>query len=76
MEDSYYDNLSTYESKVNVNSEAYRENYKKMTALVEKLNLKLSEVKFEGEAKYIERSRSSGKFLGRERCDYISFSLF
>jgi hypothetical protein len=63
----YYENLDIFESKVNVHSDAYKENYKKMSSLVDKLNAKLSETLFQGDEKYLARSRSSGKFLGRER---------
>lgn len=63
----YYENLDRWESKVNVNSDAYKENYKQMYELVEKLNKKLAQISNEGDAKYIERSKKSGKFLGRER---------
>lgn len=63
----YYENLDIFESKVNVHSDSFKDNYKKMSVLVDKLNAKLTEALFQGDEKYLARARSTGKFLGRER---------
>jgi len=67
----FYVNLDIWESKVNVHSSSYKENYKLMSSMVERLNLKLKDVLYEGDQKYIERSRESGKYLGRERIEML-----
>ena len=58
-------------SKINPASASFQENKKAMLELVEKLEKHLGEGRFQGKEKSIDRARSRGKFLARERIELL-----
>lgn len=63
--------MRSLESKVNVNSQAYKDNYAKMLNLVNKLEKHLDESRFQGKEKHIEKARNNNKLLARERIELL-----
>jgi len=63
--------MRALKSKVNTNSQEYKDNYEEMLKLVKKLEKHMEESLFEGKEKYIERAKSRGKFLARERIELL-----
>src|SRR5690554_285636 len=58
-------------SKVNINSAASKENYQKMVDLVDQLNKKYQEGRYQGDEKHITRARKREKLLARERIELL-----
>ena len=58
-------------SKINTQSEAFKANYRKMLVSVEKLEDLMEKSAWQGEEKYIEQARKSGKLLARERIELL-----
>ena len=63
--------MNVLKSKINPNSTQFKVNYMGMAKLVEKLEEHLSESRFQGKDKHIERARKRGKFLARERLELV-----
>jgi len=63
--------MRTIKSKINPNSQQYKDNYAEMQKLIEKLEKHLEESRFQGKEKHIERARSKGKLLARERIELV-----
>lgn len=58
-------------SKINPNSQQFKDNYAGMKELVEKLEKHLEESRFQGKEKHIDRARKRGKLLARERLELV-----
>ena len=58
-------------SNSNPKSAAFQENLAGMQALVEELEARLEESRFQGKDKHIARARSQGKLLARERLELL-----
>lgn len=58
-------------SKINANSQAFKDNTEAMLKLVAKLDKHLVESRFQGKDKHIDRARSRGKMLARERLELV-----
>jgi 3-methylcrotonyl-CoA carboxylase beta subunit len=63
--------MSRIQSKVNTRSEAFRENSAHYGQLLEQLRLRLREAAVGIREKHIERHRTRGKMLPRERIDRL-----
>ena len=63
--------MRSLKSKINTSSQQYKDNYAKMMKLVKKLESHLKESRFQGKEKHIERARRRGKFLARERLEFV-----
>jgi acetyl-CoA carboxylase carboxyltransferase component len=63
--------MSVYTTKINRQSESYRSNYELMQGKVKELEAKMQEALFQGEAKYLERTKKQGKMLARERIEML-----
>ncbi len=59
------------QSKINPNSQSFKDNYAEMSKLVEKLEKNLEKSRFQGKEKYLERARQRGKLLARERLELV-----
>lgn len=58
-------------SKVNTKTQQYASNREGMLKLLEKLEKHSEESRFQGQEKHIERARSKGKLLARERIELL-----
>ena len=58
-------------SKINTNSQLYKDNLSAMQKHVEKLEKHKAESRFQGKDKHIERARKRGKLLARERLELL-----
>ena len=56
-------------TKINQNTDRYRANYEAMRGLVDKLEVKLEESRFQGKERHIAKARKRGKLLARERLE-------
>jgi len=63
--------MSVIRSKINLNSASFQENYRKMLEKVAELEQHLQKSLFQGQEKHIEKARSKGKMLGRERIEML-----
>jgi acetyl-CoA carboxylase carboxyltransferase component len=63
--------MSTYSSKINPNSETYQRNYALMKEKIAELEAKQQEALFQGEDKYLARTKKAGRLLARERIEMI-----
>jgi acetyl-CoA carboxylase carboxyltransferase component len=63
--------MATIASKINPNSNSFKENYQKMQLKLEELNKNLKKSHFQGQEKHIERARSKGKMTARERIEML-----
>lgn len=63
--------MKSHTSNININSDAFKANETAMKKLVAELEKHLEASRFEGKEKYIERARSRGKFLARERIELL-----
>lgn len=61
--------MEKIQSRINVNSEEFKENYKKYLELVKELKEKLESIKQRGEV--VEKYKSKGKLLARERIEKL-----
>jgi acetyl-CoA carboxylase carboxyltransferase component len=63
--------MATIASKINPNSNSFKENYQKMQLKLEELNKNLKKSHFQGQEKHIERALSKGKMTARERIEML-----
>ena len=63
--------MAIFKTKVNRNSESYQRNYQLMREKISELDAKYKEALFQGEPKYIERTKKTGKLLARERVELV-----
>lgn len=63
--------MSVFKSAVNPSSEQFKKNYKEMEALCKKLEEQFHKSLFQGSEKHIEKAKSQGKFLARERIELL-----
>jgi len=63
--------MNVFQSKVNPQSPDYQENLKKMLALVDELNAKLEECRFQGKPFHLKRHVERGKLLARDRLELL-----
>ena len=63
--------MQPLKSKINTNSQQFKDNYAAMLRQVAKLEKHLEESRFQGREKHIERARSRGKMLARERLELV-----
>lgn len=65
------DNLSTFKSKINTNSDRYKDNYQKMMFLLEQFNIEIQKAVFQGEEKAINKIKKENRLLTRERIELL-----
>lgn len=58
-------------SKINTNSQHFKDNRQEMLVLVQKLEKHLAESRFEGKPNTLEKAKSNGKLLARERIELL-----
>ncbi len=58
-------------NKVNTNSETYQANYKAMVAMIDQLENELKVAREGGGEKYVQRHKTRGKLLARERIELL-----
>lgn len=63
--------MSVLKSKINRNSESYQRNYAQMQELIKELEAKQKEALFQGEEKYLARTKKAGRLLARERIEML-----
>ncbi len=63
--------MSVIKTKINKNSNSYKDNQEKMMALVDELNKKLKEAQKQGSSKHMQRAKEAGKLLARERLELL-----
>lgn len=63
--------MSVYKSKINRQSESYQSNYALMQQKIKELDGKMQEALFQGEEKYLARTKKAGKMLARERIEML-----
>jgi acetyl-CoA carboxylase carboxyltransferase component len=63
--------MSAIVSKVNTQSDSYKENYQSMLKLVDELQAKYKEALYQGKEKHIEKAKSLGKNTARERIELL-----
>ncbi|MEL6865491.1 MAG: carboxyl transferase domain-containing protein, partial [Bacteroidota bacterium] len=63
--------MPVLQSAIHPESDAFKENYKGMMALVEQLDKHLEASRFQGKEKHIARARKRGKMLARERLELV-----
>lgn len=63
--------MAVFKSKINKQSESYRSNYALMQEKIKELEGKVKEALFQGEPKYLERTKKAGKMLARERIEML-----
>jgi len=63
--------MQILQSKINTNGQQFKANHAAMAKLVKKLEKHLVESRFQGKDKYLERARTRGKLLARERLELV-----
>ncbi len=63
--------MPTFKSKINTNSQQFKDNRAGMLEFIEQLDKKLEESRFQGKEKHISRARKRGKMLARERLEMV-----
>ena len=63
--------MAQYKTRINRNADSYQQNYKLMQEKIKDLEAKQKEALFQGEEKYLERVRKSGRLLARQRIEMI-----
>ena len=63
--------MSIFRSKINRQSESYQRNLALMQEKIKELEAKQKEALFQGEAKYLERTKKAGRLLARERIEML-----
>ncbi|MCB9032965.1 MAG: acyl-CoA carboxylase subunit beta [Chitinophagales bacterium] len=63
--------MAIIKTKVNTNGTAYKENYQKMLEKLDELKKHLDKSLYQGEDRHIEKAKSKGKFLARERIELL-----
>jgi len=59
------------QSKINPNSQQFKTNQEGMKTFIEELDKAMTESRFQGKDKHIERARKRGKLLARERLELV-----
>lgn len=59
------------QSTINTNTQQFKDNREGMLELLKTLSEKMEESRFQGSEKHIDRARSQGKFLARERIELL-----
>ena len=63
--------MSVFQSKINRNSESYQRNLALMKEKIVELEAKQKEALFQGEEKYLARTKKAGRLLARERIEIL-----
>ncbi|MCX6197943.1 MAG: acyl-CoA carboxylase subunit beta [Bacteroidetes bacterium] len=63
--------MSVFQSKINRNSESYQRNLALMKEKIVELEAKQKEALFQGEEKYLARTKKAGRLLARERIEML-----
>ncbi len=63
--------MSIFKTKINQNSESFRRNYFLMKEKVRELEQIMQKSLFQGEEKYLDRNKKSGKLTARERIELL-----
>jgi acetyl-CoA carboxylase carboxyltransferase component len=63
--------MSVLQTKINHNSESYQQNLKLMHEKISELEAKQKEALFQGEEKYLARTKKAGRLLARERIEML-----
>ncbi len=63
--------MSVFQSKINRNSESYQRNLTMMKEKIVELESKQKEALFQGEEKYLARTKKAGRLLARERIEML-----
>jgi acetyl-CoA carboxylase carboxyltransferase component len=63
--------MSVFQTKINRNSESYQRNYELMKQKIAELEAKQKEALFQGEEKYLARTKKAGRLLARERIEML-----
>lgn len=63
--------MSIIQTKVNKQSESFKQNHTAMQELIKELQTKLQKSLYQGEEKHIAKARKQEKFLARERIDLV-----
>lgn len=63
--------MSVIATKVNTQSDLYKENYQSMLKLVEDLQAKYQEALYQGKERHIEKTKAQGKHTARERIELL-----
>ncbi len=63
--------MSVFQSKINRNSESYQRNLAMMKEKIVELEAKQKEALFQGEEKYLARTKKAGRLLARERIEML-----
>ncbi len=63
--------MQAIKSKINPNSQQFKDNRKEMLEVIEKLEAEMEKGRFQGKDKHIERARKRGKMLARERIELV-----
>jgi hypothetical protein len=68
--DHFFDEIPIYKTKI-VKNDDYKENYKKMTNLIDDLNKKLEKSLYQGEKKHLDKHIKGGGILARDRVEFL-----
>ena len=63
--------MSVFKTKINRQSESYQRNLELMKEKIAELEAKKKEALFQGEPKYLERTKKAGRLLARERLELL-----
>ena len=63
--------MQILKSKINPNSQQFKDNQEGMLKLIDKLNKSFEKSRFQGKDKHIEKARKRGKLLARERLELV-----
>jgi len=63
--------MSVFQSKINRNSDSYQRNLALMKEKIAELEAKQKEALFQGEDKYLARTKKAGRLLARERIEML-----
>jgi acetyl-CoA carboxylase carboxyltransferase component len=63
--------MSVFQTKINRQSESYQRNYALMLEKIKELEAKELEALFQGEEKYLKRTKDAGRLLARERIELV-----
>jgi acetyl-CoA carboxylase carboxyltransferase component len=63
--------MSLFKTKINRHSESYQRNLELMKEKIAELEAKKKEALFQGEPKYLERTKKAGRLLARERIELL-----
>lgn len=63
--------MSVFKTKINRNSDSYKSNLALMQEKIKELDGKMQEALFQGEEKYLARTKKAGRLLARERIELL-----